>query len=212
MAALVDTLAAKTRVWEAEKGMPFTYDGVPLLAMLEEYMLLRHNREEEKRRLRVSINSILFYSYYKNLGFGGFVSICSFFLIFTEGKWLFIFIASPVGLLFYCYHNLKGMVSDLHCSWLTLFHHELRPWEKKKITMVSVSVVADTVYWYFFRINLIVLIMWSLTQFTDTASNLSNCANSVAGSEEISWTVDHRAGDTIWVKAQPCPATGLKES
>jgi Ase1/PRC1/MAP65 family protein len=60
MAALVDTLAAKTRVWEAEKAKPFTYDGVPLLAMLEEYTLLRHNREEDKRRLRVSINSILF--------------------------------------------------------------------------------------------------------------------------------------------------------
>jgi Ase1/PRC1/MAP65 family protein len=63
MTALVDTLAAKTRSWEAEKDMSFTYDGVPLLAMLEEYTLLRHNREEDKRRLRVSINSILLYLY-----------------------------------------------------------------------------------------------------------------------------------------------------
>ncbi|KAJ4799188.1 microtubule-associated protein 65-2 [Rhynchospora pubera] len=50
--ALVDTLATKTRVWEAERGTPFNYDGVPLLAMLEEYMLLRNNREEERRRLK----------------------------------------------------------------------------------------------------------------------------------------------------------------
>jgi Ase1/PRC1/MAP65 family protein len=63
MTALVDTLAAKTRSWEAEKDMSFTYDGVPLLAMLEEYTLLRHNRKEDKRRLRVSINSILLYLY-----------------------------------------------------------------------------------------------------------------------------------------------------
>ncbi|KAJ3707929.1 hypothetical protein LUZ61_011634 [Rhynchospora tenuis] len=50
--ALVDTLATKTRSWEAERGTPFTYDRVPLLAMLEEYMLLRNNREEERRRLK----------------------------------------------------------------------------------------------------------------------------------------------------------------
>ncbi|XP_078154475.1 65-kDa microtubule-associated protein 1-like isoform X1 [Carex rostrata] len=50
--ALVDTLAAKTQAWEAEKGMPFTYDGVPLLAMLDDYKLLRQNKEDQKRRLR----------------------------------------------------------------------------------------------------------------------------------------------------------------
>lgn len=33
--------------------MPFTYDGVSLLAMLDEYTMLRQEREEEKRRLRV---------------------------------------------------------------------------------------------------------------------------------------------------------------
>lgn len=53
MAALVDTLAAKTQAWEAEKGTPFTYDGVPLLAMLDDYKLLRQNKEDQKRRLRV---------------------------------------------------------------------------------------------------------------------------------------------------------------
>ncbi|XP_031490867.1 65-kDa microtubule-associated protein 1 isoform X2 [Nymphaea colorata] len=50
--ALVDTLVAKTRAWEEERGIPFIYDGVPLLAMLDEYAMLRHDREEEKRRMR----------------------------------------------------------------------------------------------------------------------------------------------------------------
>lgn len=50
--ALVDTLVAKTRAWEEDRGVSFTYDGVPLLAMLDEYAMLRHDREEEKRRMR----------------------------------------------------------------------------------------------------------------------------------------------------------------
>ncbi|KAJ7963721.1 65-kDa microtubule-associated protein 1 [Quillaja saponaria] len=50
--ALVDTLVAKTRSWEEDHGISFTYDGVPLLAMLDEYAMLRHEREEEKRRMR----------------------------------------------------------------------------------------------------------------------------------------------------------------
>ncbi|XP_075503077.1 65-kDa microtubule-associated protein 1-like [Primulina tabacum] len=50
--ALVDSLVAKTRAWEQDRGITFTYDGVPLLAMLDEYVLLRHDREEEKKRLR----------------------------------------------------------------------------------------------------------------------------------------------------------------
>lgn len=52
--ALVDSLIAKTRAWEQDCDTTFRYDGVPLLAMLDEYMMLRHDREEEKRRLRVS--------------------------------------------------------------------------------------------------------------------------------------------------------------
>ncbi|XP_052208360.1 65-kDa microtubule-associated protein 1 [Diospyros lotus] len=50
--ALVDTLVAKTRAWEEDHGESFAYDGVPLLAMLDEYAMLRQEREEEKRRLR----------------------------------------------------------------------------------------------------------------------------------------------------------------
>lgn len=52
--ALVETLVAKTRAWEEDHGISFTYDGVPLLAMLDEYAMLRQEREEEKRRMRVS--------------------------------------------------------------------------------------------------------------------------------------------------------------
>ncbi|KAH7660279.1 Microtubule-associated protein MAP65/Ase1/PRC1 protein [Dioscorea alata] len=50
--ALVDTLVAKTRTWEEDHGLAFTYDGVPLLAMLDEYTILRRDKEEEKRRMR----------------------------------------------------------------------------------------------------------------------------------------------------------------
>ncbi|KAF8658988.1 hypothetical protein HU200_058829 [Digitaria exilis] len=50
--AIVDTLTTKTRAWEQEHGWPFTYDGVHLLAMLDEYKNLRQEKEEERRRLR----------------------------------------------------------------------------------------------------------------------------------------------------------------
>lgn len=59
--ALVDTLIAKTRTWEEDRGISFIYDGVPLLAMLDEYTMLRHEREEEKRRSRVNCFKPLIY-------------------------------------------------------------------------------------------------------------------------------------------------------
>ncbi|CAN1242311.1 65-kDa microtubule-associated protein 1 [Linum perenne] len=49
---LLTFLLAKTRGWEAERDLQFTYDGVPLLAMLDEYAMLRQEREEEKRRMK----------------------------------------------------------------------------------------------------------------------------------------------------------------
>jgi hypothetical protein len=52
-------LVAKTRAWEETHDMSFTYDGVPLLAMLDEYAMLRHEREEEKRRMRVSFTNVI---------------------------------------------------------------------------------------------------------------------------------------------------------
>ncbi|KAL5827091.1 hypothetical protein ACOSQ3_018923 [Xanthoceras sorbifolium] len=50
--ALVDSLIAKTKSWEEERNKVFLYDEVPLLAMLEEYNMLRQEREEEKQRQR----------------------------------------------------------------------------------------------------------------------------------------------------------------
>uniref|UniRef100_M1CUA1 PLE n=3 Tax=Solanum tuberosum TaxID=4113 RepID=M1CUA1_SOLTU len=50
--ALVDMLIAKTKSWEEERKKPFLYDEVPLFAMLEEYNLLRKERDEEKQRQR----------------------------------------------------------------------------------------------------------------------------------------------------------------
>ncbi|KAL0734395.1 hypothetical protein Bca4012_010605 [Brassica carinata] len=49
---MVEALASKTIVWEQEKGIEFLYDGIRLLSMLEEYNLLRQEREEEHRRQR----------------------------------------------------------------------------------------------------------------------------------------------------------------
>ncbi|KAM6556429.1 hypothetical protein CsatB_003448 [Cannabis sativa] len=50
--AMVDQLASKTVSWEREKGSEFTYDGIRLLSMLEEYTILRQEKEQERRRQR----------------------------------------------------------------------------------------------------------------------------------------------------------------
>ncbi|XAR64398.1 hypothetical protein NMG60_11024717 [Bertholletia excelsa] len=50
--ALLDSLVAKTKEWEDERKKIFLYDEVPLLAMLEEYNMLRQEKEEEKQRQR----------------------------------------------------------------------------------------------------------------------------------------------------------------
>ncbi|KAG6465980.1 hypothetical protein ZIOFF_076205 [Zingiber officinale] len=49
---LVDMLIAKTRAWEDDRGILFVYDGVSLLAMLDEYTVLRQERDAMKRRQR----------------------------------------------------------------------------------------------------------------------------------------------------------------
>ncbi|KAJ4851236.1 hypothetical protein Tsubulata_046661 [Turnera subulata] len=62
---MVEALAAKTMAWEKERGIEFFYDGVSpdlsyesksltvrLLSMLEEYTILRQEKEEERRRQR----------------------------------------------------------------------------------------------------------------------------------------------------------------
>ncbi|PIN05779.1 hypothetical protein CDL12_21677 [Handroanthus impetiginosus] len=50
--AMVDALASKTTAWENENGVYFTYDGVRLLSMLEGYMVLRQEKELERKRQR----------------------------------------------------------------------------------------------------------------------------------------------------------------
>ncbi|ONK74997.1 uncharacterized protein A4U43_C03F12240 [Asparagus officinalis] len=50
--AIVETLISRTCAWEDERNMPFLYDGVRLVSILEEYRLTRLQKEEEKRRER----------------------------------------------------------------------------------------------------------------------------------------------------------------
>ncbi|XP_019441133.1 PREDICTED: 65-kDa microtubule-associated protein 3-like [Lupinus angustifolius] len=50
--AMVDGLSSKTVAWEKQKGIEFTYDGIRLLPMLEEYNILRLEKEQERRRQR----------------------------------------------------------------------------------------------------------------------------------------------------------------
>ncbi|KAG8656610.1 65-kDa microtubule-associated protein 5 [Manihot esculenta] len=50
--SILENLTAKVKAWELEKGIPFLYDKAPLLNTLEEYAVLRQEREEEKRRSR----------------------------------------------------------------------------------------------------------------------------------------------------------------
>ncbi|KAI3779386.1 hypothetical protein L2E82_09102 [Cichorium intybus] len=49
---IVETLAMKTVTWENERGVEFIYDGVRLLSMLEDYKILRQEKEEERKRQR----------------------------------------------------------------------------------------------------------------------------------------------------------------
>ncbi|KAL6867530.1 hypothetical protein ACP4OV_015554 [Aristida adscensionis] len=50
--AMIDNLIAKTFAWEDERNVPFLYDGVRLVAILEEQKLKRAQREEDRRRSR----------------------------------------------------------------------------------------------------------------------------------------------------------------
>ncbi|KAH7841548.1 hypothetical protein Vadar_031378 [Vaccinium darrowii] len=49
---MVEALASKTAAWENERGIEFTYDGIRLLSMLEEYTILRQEKEQELKRQR----------------------------------------------------------------------------------------------------------------------------------------------------------------
>ncbi|XP_019453234.1 PREDICTED: 65-kDa microtubule-associated protein 3-like isoform X1 [Lupinus angustifolius] len=50
--AMVDGLTSKTLTWEKDIGIGFTYDGTHLLSMLEDYTMLRQEKEQERRRQR----------------------------------------------------------------------------------------------------------------------------------------------------------------
>ncbi|KAL5227379.1 hypothetical protein ABZP36_015644 [Zizania latifolia] len=49
---MVDVLRTKIVAWQNERGKEFTYDGVSLLSMLEEYTIVRQEKEQEKKRQR----------------------------------------------------------------------------------------------------------------------------------------------------------------
>ncbi|KAK9120086.1 hypothetical protein Scep_018179 [Stephania cephalantha] len=49
---LVDLLVAMTKSWEEESKKVFLYDQVPLLAILEEYNLIKQEKEDEKQKQR----------------------------------------------------------------------------------------------------------------------------------------------------------------
>ncbi|KAJ0968242.1 hypothetical protein J5N97_025159 [Dioscorea zingiberensis] len=49
---MVETLIAKATMWEKERGKEFTYDGAGLLSMLESYMTVRQEKEQERKRQR----------------------------------------------------------------------------------------------------------------------------------------------------------------
>ncbi|CAA7400090.1 unnamed protein product [Spirodela intermedia] len=50
--SIVESLMGKIKVWEKERTCLFLYDKERLLDTLEEYALMRHQREEDKRRSR----------------------------------------------------------------------------------------------------------------------------------------------------------------
>ncbi|KAF7113168.1 hypothetical protein RHSIM_RhsimUnG0154200 [Rhododendron simsii] len=45
---MAEALASKTSSWENERGVEFTYDGIRLLSMIEEYNSLRQEKEQER--------------------------------------------------------------------------------------------------------------------------------------------------------------------
>ncbi|KAK6920256.1 hypothetical protein RJ641_016160 [Dillenia turbinata] len=50
--AMVEALTVKTTAWEKEKGKEFLYDGVRLLSMLNQYSVIRQEKERERQRQR----------------------------------------------------------------------------------------------------------------------------------------------------------------
>ncbi|KAK2994287.1 hypothetical protein RJ640_024010 [Escallonia rubra] len=51
-AAMVEALISKARAWEKERGFEFLYDGASLLSMVEQYSILKQEKELERQRQR----------------------------------------------------------------------------------------------------------------------------------------------------------------
>ncbi|GMI71551.1 PLEIADE, MICROTUBULE-ASSOCIATED PROTEIN 65-3 [Hibiscus trionum] len=49
---MTEALISKTMAWEEERETEFLFDGIHLLSMLEDYAVLREEKEQERRRLR----------------------------------------------------------------------------------------------------------------------------------------------------------------
>ncbi|KAL2492063.1 65-kDa microtubule-associated protein 3 [Abeliophyllum distichum] len=50
--AMLETLTSKAKAWEKERGVKFSYDGVGLLFMVEQYCALKQDKEQERQRQR----------------------------------------------------------------------------------------------------------------------------------------------------------------
>ncbi|KAL8142206.1 hypothetical protein V2J09_015238 [Rumex salicifolius] len=50
--SMMEILTQKTRAWQTERGTEFLYDGVQLLSMLEQYIILRQEKELERQRMK----------------------------------------------------------------------------------------------------------------------------------------------------------------
>ncbi|CAN1794574.1 65-kDa microtubule-associated protein 8 [Linum perenne] len=53
---LLSSVVSRTKHWEDERNKVFLYDNVPLLAMVEEYSIMRLEKEEEKKRRQKVMN------------------------------------------------------------------------------------------------------------------------------------------------------------
>ncbi|XP_023911377.1 65-kDa microtubule-associated protein 3 isoform X2 [Quercus suber] len=50
--AMMEALSSKIKAWEEQRGTVFFYDGERLLSMLEQYSMLRQEKEQERQRLK----------------------------------------------------------------------------------------------------------------------------------------------------------------
>ncbi|XP_027107814.2 65-kDa microtubule-associated protein 3-like [Coffea arabica] len=50
--AMIEVLTSKAKAWEKQRGVEFLYDGVSLLSMLDQYRILKEEKEQERQRQR----------------------------------------------------------------------------------------------------------------------------------------------------------------